>query len=91
MKRYTSTVATLAILASLAFSLIAYAATATAKKYQVTGTVTTLTDAVITVQKPDGDKWEINRDPSAAAQSDLKVGAKVTIQYTMTASDIKVK
>lgn len=64
---------------------------AAAKKYQVTGTVVSLTDTVVTVQKPDGDKWELDRDPKAVVKGDLKVGEKVTIQYTMTASAVEVK
>ena len=44
----------------------------------------------MTVQK-GSEKWEIARNASTKVTGDLKVGAKVTIQYTMTATDIEVK
>jgi len=63
---------------------------ASAKKYQVTGKVLELTDAVVTVEKGD-EKWEIARDAQTKVQGELKVGAKVTIEYRMTASSVEVK
>ena len=60
------------------------------KTYQVTGPVLALTDDMITVQKGQ-EKWEIARDASTKVTGDLKVGAKVTIQYEMKATDIEVK
>lgn len=60
------------------------------KTYQVTGPVLAVTDSVITVQK-GSDRWEIARDASAKVTGDLKVGSKVTITYTMTASAIDAK
>ena len=63
----------------------------TAKTYQVTGTVSAVTDTIITVEKKDGEKWEIDRDASTKVTGDLKVGSKVTIQYTMSASSVEVK
>lgn len=62
-----------------------------AKTYQVTGMVVKLTDKTITVQKPNDEKWEIDRGDAAKVTGDLKVGSKVTIEYTMTATDIEVK
>ncbi len=62
-----------------------------AKKYQVTGTVTALTDDMVTIQKADGEKWELDRDAKMVVKGELKVGAKVTIQYTMTAKNAEVK
>ena len=58
--------------------------------YQVTGPVLELTDTVITVQKGK-ERWEIARDPSTKVIGDLKVGAKVTVHYTMTAKAVEVK
>ena len=60
------------------------------KKYQVTGPILELTDAKIIVQKGD-EKWEIARDASTTVTGELKVGAKVTIEYKMIATDIEVK
>jgi hypothetical protein len=63
----------------------------TAKKYQVTGTVTAVNDTMITIEKKDGEKWEIDRDASTKVTGALKVGSKVTVEYTMSATDIEVK
>ena len=60
------------------------------KTYQVTGPVLEVTGAKIVVQKGK-DKWEIARDASTQVKGDLKVGAKVTIEYTMAATSITVK
>jgi hypothetical protein len=74
--------------ASLALSSTAFAADA--KTYQVTGPVLELTDTMIAVQKGK-DRWEINRDANTKVPADLKVGDRVTITYTMTATDVQVK
>ena len=37
------------------------------------------------------DRWEIARDGSTKVTGDLKVGAKVTIEYRMTATSVEVK
>ncbi len=37
------------------------------------------------------DKWEVARDAATKVTGDLKVGSKVTIEYTMTAKKIEVK
>ena len=58
--------------------------------YQVTGPVLELTDTKIVVQKGK-EKWEIARDASTKVTGDLKVGAKVTIEYKMTATSVEVK
>jgi hypothetical protein len=63
-----------------------------AKKYQVTGMVTELTDKTIVVQTVKSDeRWEIERDAATKVTGDLKVGAKVTIEYRMVAADVDVK
>lgn len=73
--------------ATLAASSIAFAAT---KDYQVTGPVLQVNDSMIAVQKGK-DRWEIARDSNTKASGDLKVGDKVTVHYTMTATNIEVK
>ena len=65
-------------------------AVAAAKTYQVTGPVLDIKGDVVTVQK-GADKWEINIDKSTKTTGDLKVGSKVTIEYTMTATTVTVK
>ena len=74
--------------ASLALSSLAFAAGA--KTYQVTGPVLEVNDTMIAVQKGK-DRWEISRDASTKMSGDLKVGEKVTVTYTMSATDVQVK
>ena len=71
----------------LAIALPTFAATA--KTYQVTGPVLSVTNDMIVVQKGK-DKWEIARDGSTKVTGDLKVGEKVTIEYRMTATSVNV-
>ena len=66
------------------------AAFAAGKTYQVTGPVMEVNDSMIAVQKGK-ERWEIARDSSTKVNGDLKVGAKVTITYTMSATDVEVK
>jgi len=61
-----------------------------AKTYQVTGPVLEITPTTITVQKGN-DKWEIARDSKTKLPASVKVGTKVTIYYTMTATEVEVK
>jgi len=60
------------------------------KTYQVTGPVLAVTDDSIVVQK-GSEQWEIGRDASTKVTGELKVGAKVTIEYRMTATTVTVK
>ena len=77
----------LLVAGSLALSSLALAA---GKTYQVTGPVLEVNDSMIAVQKGK-DRWEIARDSSTKVTGDLKVGAKVTITYTMSATDVEAK
>ena len=63
---------------------------APAKTYQVTGPVLELRDDVIVVQKGK-EKWEIARAADTKVKGDLKVGAKVTIEYRMSATTVEAK
>ena len=56
----------------------------------LTGPVLAVTDDAIVVQKGK-DKWEIARDATTKVTGDLKVGAKVTIEYRMSATAVDVK
>ena len=85
MKKALLSISGLALV--LALALPVHAA---AKTYQVTGPVLEVTDDHITVQKGT-EKWEIARDASTKVTGDLKVGAKVTIEYRMTATSAEVK
>jgi hypothetical protein len=77
---------------AIAFTFIGFSASARAAggTYQATGPVLEVTDSKIVIQK-DTEKWEIARTPGTKVTGDLKVGSKVTIHYTMTASNIEVK
>jgi hypothetical protein len=45
---------------------------------------------MIVVQKGK-DRWEINRDANTKVTGDVKVGDKVHVTYTMSATDVEVK
>jgi len=67
-----------------------FALAGSAWAYQVTGPVLEVSDTKIVVQKGK-EKWEIARTPETKVTGDLKVGAKVTIEYTMSAKSVEVK
>jgi hypothetical protein len=58
--------------------------------YQVTGPVLDVTNDVIVVEK-DKERWEIARDKDTKITGDLKKGARVTIRYKMSATNVEVK
>lgn len=66
------------------------AGAADVKTYQVTGPVLEVSPTSITVQKGE-EKWQVARGKDAKITGDLKVGAKVTIQYRMVATEVEVK
>jgi len=82
--------AALSLLAAASFALSGAVLAAGEKTYQVTGPVLEVTDSMIAVQKGK-DRWEISRDASTKVTGDLKVGEKVTITYTMSATEVQVK
>jgi hypothetical protein len=82
MNRFAATLAVLALAAAPAL--------AAEKTYQVTGPIVSVTDTVIVVDK-DGEKFEIARNKDTKLTGEPKVGAKVTVKYSMTAASIEVK
>jgi len=74
--------------AVILFSSLVFAAGP--KTYQVTGPVLEIRGDMIIVQKGN-DKWEIAKDAATKVTGDLKVGSKVTIEYTMKAATVEVK
>jgi len=60
------------------------------KTYQVTGPVLEVRPDAVVVQKGT-ERWELARGAGTKVTGDLKVGAKVTVTYTMTATGIEVK
>jgi hypothetical protein len=80
----------LAFLSASLLSLAGMAHAAPPKTYQVTGPVLEVRDDVIVVQKGK-EKWEIARAADTKIKGDLKVGAKVTIEYRMSAATVEAK
>lgn len=71
------------------FAVLMLAAPA-AMAYQVTGPVLEVTDTKLVVEKGK-EKWEIARDKDTKVTGELKKGAKVTVEYRMTATRIENK
>lgn len=74
----------------IASSLLMASVSFAAKTYQVTGPVVEVTDSKIVVEKGK-EKWEIDRAADTKVTGDVKVGEKVTVEYTMAAKTIEVK
>jgi uncharacterized protein YxeA len=75
-------------------AVVAFAAAATSlraedKSYQVTGPVVEITKDYIVVKKGEAN-WHLAIDKSTKT-ADVKVGDKVTVYYTMTATEIESK
>lgn len=83
MKRVLLVIGVVLLMSSLALA-------AGPKTYQVTGPVLEMTGDMITVQKGK-EKWEIAKDAATKVTGDLKVGSKVTIEYTMKAVSVVAK
>jgi hypothetical protein len=90
MSRNDNTMKTNALIAItslvLGFSPPVFAGTT----YQATGPVLELTDSKIIIQK-ETEKWEFARTPDTKVTGTLKVGEKVTVHYSMTATSIETK
>jgi hypothetical protein len=82
--------AVFSLLAAAGLALSSAAVAAGEKTYQVTGPVLEVTDTMVAVQKGK-DRWEVSRDANTKVTGDLKVGEKVTITYTMSATEVEVK
>ncbi|MEN6467907.1 MAG: hypothetical protein ABFD45_02995 [Smithella sp.] len=79
------------LILACAFMLVATMAFAAGPKtYQVTGPVLEIKGDVIVVEKGK-DKWEVAKSAATKVTGDLKVGSKVTMEYTMTAVSVDVK
>ena len=78
------------LLAAVSLALSGATFAADAKDYQVTGPVLEKTDSMIAVQKGK-DRWEIQLSSSTTGAADVKVGDKVTVHYTMSATSVEAK
>ncbi|MGE5813744.1 MAG: hypothetical protein ACM36C_04585 [Acidobacteriota bacterium] len=59
------------------------------KTYQFTGTVKTVEGSTFTVEKSANETWTFSMD--ASTKGTAKVGDKVTVHYTMVATEIESK
>jgi hypothetical protein len=86
MKRMAWLLAVVIVASSLGFSAGLRAA---GKSYQFTGTVKASDAGTLTVQKSASETWmfDTNKDTKGTA----KVGDKVTVYYTMVATEIEAK
>jgi hypothetical protein len=78
------------LLVAAALALAATVEAGSTKSYQVTGPVLEVNDSMIVVQKGK-ERWEIARDASTKMTGDIKVGSKVTVMYTMAATEVEAK
>jgi hypothetical protein len=75
---------------SLALSSAVFAAGA--KDYQVTGPIVEVNSSMIVIEKgAKKERWEIARDSNTKSDTEPKVGEKVTVHYSMTATNIEAK
>ena len=81
------------LVAAGAFALSSVAFAGSPKTYQVTGPILEMNDNTIVIEKEKGknERWEVARDASTKTNGEIKVGDKVTITYTMTATEIESK
>jgi hypothetical protein len=86
MKRIAWLLAAVVVASALGFGA---GITAAGKSYQFTGTVKASDAGTLTVQKSATETWtfDTNKDTKGAA----KVGDKVTVYYTMVATEIESK
>jgi RNase P/RNase MRP subunit p29 len=75
---------------AVAFSAASVSVQAADKEYQVTGPVVEITKDYIVVQKHEGENWHVAIDKSTKS-ANVKVGDKVTVYYSMTATEIDAK
>ena len=80
----------LALVVAFAFSAVGTKVMAADKEYQVTGPVVEITKDYIVVKKHEGENWKVSL-AAATKGGDVKVGDKVTVYYTMTATEIDAK
>jgi WD40 repeat protein len=60
------------------------------RRYQATGALLEVSDSTIAFEKQTG-RWEVARNSNTNIRGDLNIGAKVTLTYIMTATDVEVK
>jgi uncharacterized protein YxeA len=86
MKRITSLAAIAALALGIGFGA---GLSAAAKTYQFTGVVKSADAGTLVVEKSAKETWTFSTDKDTKGTA--KVGDKVTVTYTMTATNIEVK
>jgi len=81
---------TIVLLAIVALLLTLALVAAQPKTYQVTGIVKSATADLIVLDK-GSENFQIGRDAGTKVTGNLKPGAKVTVEYRMTAATVTVK
>ncbi len=89
MKSLRSTFA-VAAACGLLFSAAA-SAFAAPKDYQITGSISELTDTTVTLMTNKKETWGFARSADTKLPDGAKVGDKVTVHYTMTAGTVDAK
>jgi hypothetical protein len=80
------------LIAAVSLALSSAALAAGVQDYQVTGPIVEVNDTMIVVEKgKNKERFEIARNSSTKASGEMKVGDKVTVHYTMTATSIESK
>ena len=74
----------------LAATLVLTSTYASAKDYQVTGSIVEVSETKIVVDKK-GEKFEVARTADSKVTGTPEVGSSATVYYTMTATKIEVK
>ena len=67
------------------------AAFAAPKDYQITGTISAMTDTTLTIMTIQKESWDIGRGADTKLPDGAKVGDKVTVHYTMMAGTVDAK
>ena len=86
MRRIASFMAVVGVALALGFGAGLGAA---AKTYQFTGTVKSSGGGVLTVEKSEKETWTFSTDKDTKGTA--KVGDKVTVYYSMVATEIEAK
>ena len=85
-----TTIFSLIAAVSLVLSSVTFAAGV--QDYQVTGPVAEVSDTMIVVEKgAKKERFEIARDSNTKMSGEVKKGDKVTVHYTMTATNVEAK
>ena len=80
------------LIAAITLAVSGAVSVAGVQDYQVTGPVAEVSDTMIVIEKgAKKERFEIARDSNTKASGEIKKGDKVTVHYTMTATNIEMK